>query len=139
MARRQTLRRGGDTEKLVTATQTTAKAAIPNYGVTHISTATAGGVANVTLSSGTTAYGFTLDAPVEGVHKVITTNITTQSTAYTITVQMATTNNVKLGHDTTGIAWVVSSAAEVHSGVHLVGVNSTEWGVVSTYLTTFTT
>ena len=136
MARRQTLRSGvGD--KLVSVTQTTAKVSIPNYGASHLSTA--GSNPTISISSGSTAYGFVLDAPVEGVHKYITVNLTTQSTAHTVTVQMATTNNVKLGHDTTGMVWQLSSAAEVHAGVHLVGISSTEWGVVSSYLTTFTT
>lgn len=116
--------RSGVEEKLVSAT-TGSTPGMPNYGVTFVST-----------YGGTTGGNYVLGAPEEGVHKYITASLTTQSTAVTITVSAGTTNDVKIGQASTGLLWTASSAAGVAGSAHLVGINSTLWGVVSLHLTT---
>jgi hypothetical protein len=127
-----TVRRGVGS-KLVDAawsTRSTVGKLIPNYGVTHIG-----------MDGTTVAEIYILDAPDEGVEKKIFVHGTTVSSAKTLTIRANPTSAgaVKIERTADVLSFNVSSAAAIDSAVHLVGVNSTKWGIVSVRATTVST
>jgi hypothetical protein len=103
-------RRGSGT-KFVTVqvpTSSSTAIAIPNYGVTDLSTFTAG--------------DWVMDAPEEGVTKTL---VSVSSTSVARVIRMATDASVKCGNG--GATQITFSATTVDQCVRLLGINSTRW------------
>jgi redox-sensitive bicupin YhaK (pirin superfamily) len=111
------LRRGVE-EKLVAANTTgNSTFNIPNHGVTRLAV--------------TAAANYALDAPAEGVKKVIiVTGAITTNGAVTIQGSTNASAAVKFGASATQITVTASTGVLPIAGVELLGINSTLWGIV---------
>jgi hypothetical protein len=127
-----TIRKGVET-KLVTAawsTRSTVGKLIPNYGVTHLA------------MDGTTVNEiFILDAPVEGVEKKIFVQGATVATTKTLSIRSNPTSAGAVKYETLSdvLSYNVTSGAAVDGAIHLIGVNTTKWGILSARATTVST
>lgn len=113
------LRRGVE-KKLVAANTTgNSTANIPNHGVTRI--------------AATAAANYVLDPPAEGVKKVIiVTGAITTNGAVTVQGSTNAAAAVKFGNATATQFTVTATTGVLPiAGVHLLGINSTLWGVVN--------
>lgn len=113
------LRRGVE-QKLVAANTTgNSTFNIPNHGVTHITAAA--------------AANYALDAPAEGVRKVIVvTGAITTNGAVTVQGSTNAAAAVKFGNATqTQFTVTASTGVLPIAGIELLGINSTLWGVVN--------
>jgi hypothetical protein len=107
--------RAGNIEKFVGPTVTAASStiiAIPNYGVTNVSTFATG--------------DYVLDAPEEGVKKTL---FCVSSTSIPVIVRLSTGASVKAGH--TAATQIILGLTTIDSAIELVGVNSTRWAILS--------
>lgn len=116
--------RRGESKKLLAPSTGSGAIGIENYGVSHLTGAT---------------ETYVLDAPVEGVEKKILVNLTTQSTGTTLTVRGSTGTSVTFGPLNTQFVVTASSAARAAAGVHLVGLSTAQWGLLSVNGATFGT
>jgi hypothetical protein len=87
--------------------------AIPNYGITDVSTFAAG--------------EYVLDAPEEGVRKTL---VNVSGTSAARIIRSATDGAVKFGNALTSIVY---GGTTVDTCIVLVGINSTRWCVESVY------
>lgn len=117
----RTLRRGVEEELVNNGSTGAGSVTIPNYGNSH-------------LTATTVAEVYVLDSPAEGVKKnIMITGVTTATTSVVVaTVRGSTGTAVKFGNATATQFTVTatSAAGNLISGVDLVGINSTLWGVV---------
>ena len=110
--------RRGVEEKLIAAGSTgNSTQNIPNHGVTRI--------------AATAAANYVLDAPAEGVRKVVVVTGAI-STNGAVTVQGSTDAAAAVKFNSTATQFTVTASTGVLpiAGVELVGISSTLWGVV---------
>lgn len=88
--------------------------AIPNYGITDVSTWAAG--------------DYVLDAPEEGVRKAF---VSVSSSSVARVIRCATDASVKLGNG--GATQFIFGATTIDQCLRMVGVNSTRWCIESIY------
>lgn len=107
----------------VSATSSSVVTAIPNYGMTVLSS-------TVTFPAGE----YVLDAPQEGVLKTIVC-VSGSSDARVIRLSPSTANNVTVNYGTpttgTGGNTQITFNATVSATITLLGINSTHWAVYS--------
>lgn len=111
MGRQTRTPHSGEVAKFVSpnvVTSSSALVAIPNYGVTDMSTWAAG--------------EYVLAAPDEGVRKTLF-SVSSSSTVYP-TIRLSTGTSVKIGNQ---LATQIAFPATVDTVVVLLGVNSTRW------------
>lgn len=115
MGRQTRSPRAGSADKFVSpnvVTSSSVAVAIPNYGVTDVTTWGAG--------------DYVLDAPDEGVRKLL---VQTSSTATSRVIRCSTGTSVKVNNQ---LGTQITLAATVDQSVGLIGLNSTRWLVLYT-------